>query len=91
MRNILLVDNEVFLVFQEFLVKETLYDVPINSEDVGVYLCKNLSDTVQAVSLNDVQKKCYRMPHWSHKVGEEELPLENEWICCTLISEKEMM
>lgn len=90
-KNILLVGDEIILIFQAFQIKEIVYDVGVTSDNVGVYHTKFLSDTIKTIRLSDVKKKCCKMPYWSHREGREELALENEWICCTLLSQKEML
>ena len=57
---------------------------------MGVYHCTNLVDTIEAVPLNEVKGKCYRMPYWSDVEGEEEHALDDEWICVSLLSGPEL-
>lgn len=85
-RNILKVDEEFFFMFEAFRRKNSLYDVGVTSDIVGVYHCSFLSNIVERVSLNNVKDKCYRMPYWSEVEGQEEQALENEWICCSLLN-----
>ena len=60
----------------------------MTSDTVGVYHCTHLSDTVEAVPLNVMKSKSYRMPKWSDAEGEEEHAVENEWIYVTLLTPK---
>lgn len=90
-KNIFRIDDDVFLMFQAFEVNEIFYDAGVTSDNVGVYNCKLSSDIIEAVPLIDFKSKCYLMPTWSPREGEEELMIEDEWICCTLLSAKEML
>lgn len=83
--------EEIFFVLQEFRRKGAVYNDLLSSADVGVYHCSHLSDTIQSIPLNSIKNKCYRMPYWSAVEGEEELPLENEYTCCTLLSKKRLL
>lgn len=89
-RNILKVGEEIFFIFEAFQRKESLYHIGVTSDVFGVHHCLDLSNVVEAVTLNNVKGKCYRMPYWSHVEGQEEQPLENQWICCTLLNRDEL-
>lgn len=49
-------------------------------------MCKDLSNTLEAVNLYDIQAKCYRMPKRNGNEGEEECVLQNEYICVILLT-----
>ncbi|XP_051174800.1 uncharacterized protein LOC127290343 [Leptopilina boulardi] len=85
-RNILKVEEEIFFIFESFQRKEPLYHIGVTSDVVGVYSCSDLSNVIEAIPLNEIKDKCYRMPCWNHVEGQEERPLENQWICCTLLN-----
>lgn len=85
-KNITRVGERICLVVQQFRTVSEVYDVGVSSDFAGVYHCKNLSDRILAVNLNEVANKSYRMPKWSYVEGEEENVIENEWICVTFLS-----
>lgn len=84
--NIIRVHGNVTLIVKQFLEKDSLYNVGYSSEAVGVYLCRRLPNTLFAVPLLELDKKCYLMPKWSSVEGQEELVVANEFICVTFIT-----
>ncbi|CAH0554787.1 unnamed protein product [Brassicogethes aeneus] len=85
-RNIIRVENDIMLIVTKFQQLSSLYEVGYTSNIVGVFHCKRLSNTLTAVSLRDIERKCYRMPLWSNVEGREEEIVENEYICATMIT-----
>lgn len=84
-KNIIRTQEQIYLIANQFKSISVMYDVGFTSEFVGVYDCSNLSEEFEKVSLNQVKQKCYRMPKWSNRLGEEERELNGQWICVTLL------
>ncbi|EZA48468.1 hypothetical protein X777_13790 [Ooceraea biroi] len=78
--------GSTFLVVKNFSTITNIYDVGVTSDLVGVYDCKNLSNQIDAINLTDLKGKIYKMPKWSGIEGQEECPLEDEWMCATLLT-----
>lgn len=68
-------------MIRAFKTVTSVYNVGITSELAGVYCCSNLSNTVEAISLNEIKTKCYRIPVWSDVEESEEMVLSNTWLC----------
>lgn len=89
-RNIILIEGIVTFILQEFESKRTIYDVGVTSDLVDVYECTNLMHELQAVPFTDVKSKVYLMPKWNNVEGLEEVVLENQYICASLLSPLEV-
>ena len=85
-KNIVKVQDNIFLIVQKFRGIRSVYDVELSSDFVGVYHCSRLSQQVVEVNLIEVKSKCYRMPVWSDVEGEEERVVNDEWLCATLLT-----
>lgn len=84
--NIVQVEEDIIFIVKYFQRVEKLYDVGLTSQSVGVFHCSNLSMEKDLVLLNDIKTKCYRMPKWVAREGQEENAIKNEWICVTLLT-----
>lgn len=84
-KNIIRIEERISLIVQQFRRRSEVYNAGVTSDSVGVYRCTRLSDRLQAVDLRAVKSKCYRMPQCSDVEGEEEMIVENEWICVALL------
>lgn len=89
-KNIIQIEEEISIIFEEFQRKTEIYNVGLMSDKVDVYLCSNLSNTLEVLPLRDVKAKCYRTPNWSTVEGEEERVIDNEWICSALLTRVEI-
>lgn len=79
-------EEYIFIVIQEFRTMIPVYDVGVTFNELGVYNCSNLRGTLQAINLNDIKNKSYRIPKWSDVEGEEEVAVAHEWICVTFLT-----
>ncbi|XP_033220818.1 uncharacterized protein LOC117175244 [Belonocnema kinseyi] len=85
-KNIVEVEETIFLIVQKFRTMTAVYDVGLTLDSVDICHCCDLSVAVEAVNLDQVKNKGYRLPVWSATEGEEERILENEWICISLLT-----
>ncbi|CAH0551707.1 unnamed protein product [Brassicogethes aeneus] len=85
-RNILRFDDNIVLLVNKFRDKSSIFNVGYSSDAVGVYLCRQLSETLSKMPLREVRRKCYFMPKWSSVEGEEENVVQNQYVCVTFIT-----
>ena len=85
-QNIVQIEGRTTFIVKKFRTQIHIYDVGRTSDLARVFQCSNLSIAIEAINLTDVKGKMYRMPKWSSQEGEEELALEHEWICVSLIT-----
>lgn len=84
--NIIEMQGNILFIVRKFRSATAIYEVGITSKSVGVYHCTRLSARLEAVSLNQVSKKCYWMPRWSDEEGVKENVVDNEWTCVALLT-----
>lgn len=84
--NIVQVNGNFIFIVRYFRVIQQLYNVGLTSQSVGVYHCIHLSNELNSVYLDGVEAKCYRIPKWQCREGQEERIIENEWICVTRLT-----
>lgn len=84
-RNIIQQENQIRLIVQQFQSTGELYGAGISSVSVDIYHCTNLQDSLTTIQLRDIKCKMYIMPKWSNVKDQEDIDIQNEWICASLL------
>lgn len=63
LRNFLVTDDRIFVVFQPYRDKRDLYTYPMDSTQLGIDVVSQLSPNLEVRSLNDVEYKCLTFPY----------------------------
>lgn len=62
-RNIIVEEKEVYLVYSTFAQQEPFFKYPTSSSTFGIYLVHGLLDTIQHCKIGLVERKFFLIPH----------------------------
>lgn len=85
-KNIIRMEEQVYFIVNCFQSITDVYDVGITSSSVGVYSCENLQNHLRTIPLRNIKNKMYMMPQCSDVESQEEMTVENRWICAKQLS-----
>lgn len=63
-RNVIALNNEYLLVMSEFSEVANFTNIGVESRKIGVFLCAALSEEMFVIDLEQIERKCFRMPYW---------------------------
>lgn len=62
LQNIIVDDNDVYIVYKRFQTSENFFTSPLRSSLLGIVVLGGLHDDVMSVKLSDIEAKCVLLP-----------------------------